>query len=89
MVPSLPSWCVPPPRLSLSANDVHVWRASFYQLGALYDSFEGVISVDEQAKARRYKFEDNRREYILGRGFLRFLLGGYMNQTPDKLRFFI
>ena len=88
MVPSRLSWCVPPPRLSLSVKDVHVWRASFHQLGALYESLEEVISHDERVKAQRYKFEDNRREYILGRGFLRFLLGGYLKEPPEKLRFF-
>ena len=88
MVPSLAPWNVPPSSLSLLKRDVHVWRASFHQLGALYDSFEEVISKDEQAKAHRYKFEDNRREYIIARGFLRFLLGGYLKESPGSLRFF-
>ena len=87
MVPSPPSWRTPPERLSLSTNDVHVWRASFHQLDALYESLEEVISVDERAKAKRYRFEDNRRDYILARGFLRFLLGLYTGQTPNELRF--
>lgn len=87
MVPSVPAWRVPPRALSLSENEVHVWRASFHQLYALFESFEEVISVDEQAKARRYRFEDNRKEYITARGFLRFLLGAYAGQNPQDLKF--
>ena len=80
-------WCVPPPTLSLSEGDVHVWRASFHQLDALLESFEDVISVDERAKARRYRFDDHRKEYISARGFLRFLLGAYTHQDPKDLKF--
>ena len=87
MVPSAPTWCVPPRTLSLSEREVHVWRASFHQLDALYESFEEVISVDEQAKARRYRFDEHRREYITARGFLRFLLGAYAGQNPQELKF--
>lgn len=87
MVPSVPTWRIPPQQLSLSEQEVHVWRASFHQLDALHESFEAVISSDERAKARRYRFEDNRREYITARGFLRFLLSAYASQKPADLKF--
>lgn len=87
MVPSVPTWTVPPTSLTLFNQQVHVWRASFHQLDALYESLEEVISVDEKAKARRYRFENNRREYITARGFLRFLLGSYAKQNPQDLKF--
>ena len=87
MVPSVPTWCIPPRSLSLTEREVHVWRASFHQLDALYESLEEVISVDERSKARRYRFENNRREYITARGFLRFLLGSYAGKNPKDLKF--
>ena len=88
MVPSALSWCVPPANLKLVHSDVHVWRASFYQLFSYEEDFGELLSGDEQAKARRYRFEDNRREYIVGRGLLRHLLGCYLDQDPASLQFF-
>ncbi|MEM8487946.1 MAG: 4'-phosphopantetheinyl transferase superfamily protein [Bacteroidota bacterium] len=88
MTNPLPGWNTPPPSLSLTAGDVHVWRASFHELMPLLPHFKSLISVDEQMKAGRYRFEDNRDEYIIARGLLRHLLGSYLEQAPQSLQFF-
>lgn len=80
-------WKVPPPSLQLSSKDVHVWRASFHQLMPLLPYFRTLLSSDEQMKAGRYRFEDNRQEYIIARGLLRHLLGSYLGDDPHRLRF--
>ncbi len=88
IAPSISSWKIPPPSLQLTSTDVHVWRASFDQLMPLLHHFSEMISLDEQMKAGRYRFEDNRREYVIARGLLRHLLGSYLEQDPQSLQFF-
>ena len=80
-------WKIPPPSLELSSKDVHVWRASFHQLMPLLQYFKALLSTDEQMKAGRYRFEDNREEYIIARGLLRHLLGSYCTKDPRNLQF--
>lgn len=88
MAPSMPHWHLPPTHLMLGSEDVHVWRASFYKLSPMLSQFETLLSEDERSKARRYRFDDNREEYIMGRGLLRHLIGGYLNQDPASVRFY-
>jgi 4'-phosphopantetheinyl transferase len=87
MVPTMPPWRRSPGSPSLYADEVHVWRASFHQLSDRIRHFESMISEDERSKARRYRFDDNREEYILGRGLLRQLIGGYLEQDPASVQF--
>ena len=87
MVPSATSWSTPPEDLELHHEEVHIWRASFYQLTPYLSQFEALLSSDERSRAQRYKFEENRSEYTLARGLLRNLLGLYQNADPLRLRF--
>lgn len=87
MMLSTTFWGTPPERLDVSREEVHVWRASFYRLMPWLPRLTSLISTDEQARARRYHFEDNRNEYILARGMLRHLLGRYLGEDPAALRF--
>src|SRR5262249_12645966 len=41
----------------------------------------------EEQRMRRFRFDEDRRRYLLGRGLLRLLLGHYLELTPDLLRF--
>ena len=87
MVPSDSKWNAPPDDIELLNEEVHVWRASFHALSPFLSHFNAFLSEDEKSKARRYRFEENRNEYILGRGLLRFLLGKYMALAPGALQF--
>ena len=68
--------------LSLPENVVHVWTA------ALDDPMPGeLLDADETARAARFHFERDRRHYIAARGWLRVLLGRYLDTPPGALRF--
>ena len=69
----------------LPENIVHVWRAAL-------DDDENPASghcldADETARAGRFHFERDRRHYTAARGWLRNLLGRYLDAPPAALRF--
>jgi len=77
----------PPESLCLSSGEVHVWRADLEQPLALQRACLGLLDQDERARAGRFHFEKHRRRFVLGRGFLRVLLGRYLGLAPDQVRF--
>lgn len=79
------SWRSPANELPLSANEVHVWRASL----ELPDtrSLEKILTEDERRRAGQFYFQKDRRHFIAARGLLRIILGHYLHLAPDQLRF--
>ena len=80
-------WSPEPETLSLSAGEVHVWRAELEQPPELQESFLGLLDHDERERASRFHFEKHRRRFVLSRGFLRVLLGRYLEIEPERVRF--
>jgi 4'-phosphopantetheinyl transferase len=66
---------------------VHLWKrrldASAAELSACYER----LSMEEQERARRFRVERPRNEFVLTRGTLRFLLARYLGGTPQDIRF--
>lgn len=76
---------VPPTPSSLMSGDVHVWCADLnapWPASILY----GVLSEEERVRARSFAFEEDRRRYVHAHGFLRLLLGRYLDQTPGSIK---
>jgi 4'-phosphopantetheinyl transferase len=46
-----------------------------------------VLSEDEWERARRFRFDKHRRQYVVGRGALRTLLAAYLGIRPEAVRF--
>jgi 4'-phosphopantetheinyl transferase len=78
------SWTIPSAHPSLTADEVHVWRASLDQPAVDYAM---LLSSDEQVRADRFRFEQERQRFIVGRGILRIILGRYLNSPPEKIEF--
>lgn len=72
---------------TLPGYEVHVWRASTARQTAYVASLQQTLSPDEQAQAARFRFERDRQRYIVARGVLRSLLGGYLGLAPAAVRF--
>jgi len=81
------SWRPPPEDLALSSNDVHVWRASLDQLALRFQRLAQTLSADEQLRAERFYFEQDRRRFVVSRGLLRTILGCYLGIEPSRLQF--
>jgi 4'-phosphopantetheinyl transferase len=68
----------------LSADEVHIWRTSLDRPAADYAI---LLSSDERVRAERFRFDQERRRFIVGRGTLRIILGRYLNTPPEKIKF--
>jgi 4'-phosphopantetheinyl transferase len=81
------SWMPPPPTLELAGSDVDVWRFSLEQPAAVVDAFFQLLDADERARAERFAMERVRRQFVVGRGFLRQALARYLQVDPRSVRF--
>jgi 4'-phosphopantetheinyl transferase len=71
--------------LVLGRDEIHVWRASLDQTPSRIQSFLRNLAADERARAARFHFERDREHFIVARGVLRTILGGYLNRVPECL----
>jgi 4'-phosphopantetheinyl transferase len=84
---ALKIWNHPTPFPTLSADQVHIWRASLEIQEARRKSFWDVLSNDEQARADRYKFDTHRFWFIARSAFLREIVAGYLRCPPAEIAF--
>lgn len=81
------NWLPPPDTLTLQPGEVHLWRAFLDQPATTFQGLQATLSPDEQARAARFHFTKDRNHYIVARGILRALLGGYLKSDPPSLEF--
>lgn len=80
-------WNLPPSELLLKDNEVHIWMANQQQPSFAVASFWKELSDDERERAKRFRFEKDRRQFVVSRGILRQLLGSYLRVPSESLRF--
>jgi 4'-phosphopantetheinyl transferase len=80
-------WQVPIVFPWLQENDIHVWRFETQPSDFRYDKMFGLLSAKEKKRALCYKFEKDRREFVMAHGALRMLLGGYLHRPPRQIIF--
>jgi 4'-phosphopantetheinyl transferase len=68
-------------------DSIHVWRASLDQLTEKVRALSSTLSSHELERARRYRSERDRSDFVVGRGFLRRLLGLYLRVPPREIGF--
>src|SRR6266446_959959 len=67
-----------PQCLDLADHEVHVWQADLDVLSSRAEPRQLLLSKDEQQRADRFKFDQDRKRYTAGRQFLRTLLSAYL-----------
>ena len=73
----------------LMPGDVHVWCIPLKQpLSRVQEPFQ-LLSKDERLRVKRFRFEKDQHAFAVRRGFLRKLLGDYLNTDPKKLLIWI
>jgi 4'-phosphopantetheinyl transferase len=69
---------------SLSLAEIHLWSQS---LAVPAVEFANLLAPDERERAARFRFDVHRNRYIVGRGRLRQILGGYLGIDPAGIVF--
>jgi 4'-phosphopantetheinyl transferase len=79
-------WGSSRPRL-LQAGEIDVWstclRGDSSSIQALFE----ILSPDERQKANKYVFAKDRDRFVVARGTLRKILGGYLTISPSRVSF--
>ncbi len=73
--------------LPLREKEIHTWRLSLSSLASFEDSSSQILSEDEKVRAAKYRFAKDRSRFLLGRTTLRIMLGNYLGQSPEQIRF--
>ncbi len=80
-------WLRAVPRGLNTTDEIHIWRA-FLDLSSFETEYLfGNLSADEIERANRFRFEKDKNRFIVARGILRRILGGYLGKDPHKIRF--
>jgi 4'-phosphopantetheinyl transferase len=75
------------PACSLREDEVHVWQVRLGASSAQVSHLDQLLSNDEKQRVERFRHEQRRNEFIIGRGTLRVLLGSYLGVPAEELRF--
>ncbi|UOE52113.1 4'-phosphopantetheinyl transferase superfamily protein [Mucilaginibacter sp. SMC90] len=74
--------------LNLTIGDhADVWRVKINDHLSLIGKLKKLLLPDEIARAGRYYQEKDRHRFIVSRASLRVILGWYLNQKPEDIRF--
>ena len=71
----------------MTPTELHVWRAVLDQPQTVAQRWHDQLAPNEQARAKRFHFERDRRRFIVARGVLRSILATYLNALPAQLTF--
>jgi 4'-phosphopantetheinyl transferase len=72
---------------TLHPGEIHVWRATLVASDADIPRFEVCLSVDEQRRANQFRFQRDRRRFVVRRAVARALLAQYLGTQPSLLAF--
>lgn len=67
--------------------EIHVWHAALDREDQAACQLESTLSLEEIARADRFHFVNDRKRFVVARGLLRELLGGYLRQEPASVEF--
>ncbi len=76
-----------PPHPGLAPDELHVWQVSLDPPPEVAPGLESLLADDEHARADDFRFERDRRRFVVGRGILRTLLGRYVGAPAQELKF--
>jgi 4'-phosphopantetheinyl transferase len=74
-----------PLTLNANRNEVHIWRVKANDSNAAL--LASSLTEAEHAHAQCFRLTASRNEFMVARGFIRFVLGRYLGILPGSLRF--
>lgn len=73
--------------LRLASGDVHSWCAGLDVPPETFARLYGTLTFDERNRSARFRFERDRRRFVVAHGVLRDLLGRYLQTPPGEISF--
>jgi 4'-phosphopantetheinyl transferase len=73
--------------MQLNHDDIHIWSMSLTCSAEQERSFALLLSPDERERAKRFRFPEHRRRFIVARSVLRQILSFYTEIAPDEIAF--
>jgi 4'-phosphopantetheinyl transferase len=78
-------WQLAPADWRLGSQDVHVWSVLLNQPPRRVAQLQASLCESELCKSEQFRFEADRRRFIVGRGLLREILGVYLAADPRQI----
>jgi 4'-phosphopantetheinyl transferase len=79
------TWPLPPPQIELAEDEVHVWSAWLRGSPADYSAGLEMLSEEERARAAKFHYEGDRKNFVARRSLLRAILGHYLKIEPSQI----
>jgi 4'-phosphopantetheinyl transferase len=77
--------CSTEPCRVLAADEVHVWRIALEAGAAQAQEFAHLLTPAEQARADRFRIEEDRGRFQVARTATRRILGAYLGLPPENV----
>lgn len=71
----------------LARGEVHSWWVRLDVPPATVACYDATLSDDERGRSARFRFERDRRRFVVARGALRDLLARYVGTDPGQIQF--
>jgi len=71
----------------LTPDEVHVWCVNLDVPHGWSASFYASLTGDERNRSERFRFDRDRRRFIVAHGVLQDLLGRYLGTRPDRISY--
>lgn len=81
------AWPLPPPQIELAEDQAHVWSACLRGSPADFSAGLALLSEEERARAAKFHFEGDRKNFVARRSLLRAILGHYLKVEPSQITF--
>lgn len=78
-------WRTPSHSPAISDHEVHIWRANLRMPQHRVDHLSRLLSKPESALAKRFRFGQNRKDFIVRTAILRQILALYVHDEPSQI----
>lgn len=72
---------------TIPSGEIHLWQINLNQSFLAAEILLETLSTDERERAKRYRFKKDRERFIVTRGAVREILGGYLAVAADRIDF--
>jgi 4'-phosphopantetheinyl transferase len=73
--------------IALRDREIDIWKLNLNRESSEVGRAFRRLSQAEKGKADRFRFKKDRDHYVVARGDLRRIMGGYLDIEPDRVRF--